>query len=436
MLSVNCLCMKNCLAYLCIKIARRSLRQERMSVIINRELTVENIMWFVKWRIVLELNRENMKRIAALIAFAVLLCLGLQHLSTVLAFLGEIVGMLYPFLLGGAIAFILNVPMSFIERRLFGKAKEKQNKMAVRLARPVSLIISICFLAVVILVVVLVVAPELGNTFASVGRRIEANIPVFQKWLGEILREDSPVISWVNSIDFQPQKMLNTVMDMLKNGADGFLSSTISVTMGIVNTAMNFGIGFIFACYVLLQKEKLSVQIKKAMYAILPEKTVAYCLHACSLAHHIFASFIAGQCIEAVILGSMFFVTMTIFRFPYALLVGVLISFTALIPVFGGFIGCGVGFFLILMVNPVQAFAFLILFLVLQQIEGNFIYPHVVGNSVGLPSIWVLAAVTVGGSLMGIAGMLVFIPLVSVFYTLFREWVYGRLKKKKIRKIS
>ena len=123
MLSVNCLCMKNCLAYLCIKIARRSLRQERMSVIINRELTVENIMWFVKWRIVLELNRENMKRLAALIAFAVLLCLGLQHLSTVLAFLGEIVGMLYPFLLGGAIAFILNVPMSFIERRLFGKAK-------------------------------------------------------------------------------------------------------------------------------------------------------------------------------------------------------------------------------------------------------------------------------------------------------------------------
>lgn len=390
-------------------------------------------MVLVKWRIVLELNRENMKKIAALIAFAVLLYLGLQHLEPVLAFLGEIAGMLYPFLLGAAIAFVLNVPMSFIERKLFGRVKEKGNKAARKLARPVSLVISILVLAVVIMIVVLVVAPELGNTFISVGKRIEQNIPVLQKWLGEIFRPDSYVMKWVNSLDFQPQKMLDTVINMLKNGADGFLSSTISVTMGIVNTAMNFGIGFIFACYVLLQKEKLSVQVKKAMYAILPKKAVAYCLHVCSLAHHIFASFIAGQCIEAVILGSMFFVTMTILRFPYALLVGVLISFTALIPVFGGFIGCAVGFFLILMVNPVQAFAFLLLFFVLQQVEGNFIYPHVVGNSVGLPSIWVLAAVTIGGSLMGIAGMLVFIPLVSVLYTLFREWVYDRLAKKKIR---
>ena len=173
--------------------------------------------------------------------------------------------------------------------------------------------------------------------------------------------------------------------------------------------------------------------MKKALYALLPKNVVTYTLHVCSLANKTFASFITGQCIEAVILGSMFFVTMTLFRFPYAMLVGVLIAFTALIPVFGGFIGCWIGFFLILMVSPVQAIVYLGLFLVLQQIEGNLIYPHVVGNSVGLPSIWVLAAVTLGGSLMGVVGMLVFIPLVSVIYALFREWVYKRLKEKKIK---
>ena len=425
----------------------------------------------------MELNRDNMKKIAGLITFAILLYLGVQHLDPVLAFLGEVMGIFYPFIIGAAMAFVLNVPMNFIECKLFGKFhEEKENpeekrgnlcvqdgklekknrkfrvkhvkgeekkgktgfqsgkpgKLMQKLARPVSLIISILFLVVIVMIVVLVVAPELANTFISVGKRIEENIPHLQTWLEDVLRKDSPIVAWANSIDFQPQKMLDSAINMLKNGANGFLSSTISVTMGIVNTAVNFGIGFIFACYILLQKEKLTVQVKKAMYALLPQKAVAYCLHVCSLAHDIFASFIAGQCIEAVILGSMFFVMMTILRFPYALLVGVLISFTALIPVFGGIIGCWVGFFLILMVNPMQAIGFLILFLVLQQIEGNFIYPHVVGNSVGLPSIWVLVAVTVGGSLMGIAGMLIFIPLVSVLYALFREWVYGRLEKKKV----
>lgn len=393
-------------------------------------------VFYEKWRMEVELNRDNMKKIMGLITFAVLLYLGIQHLDPVMVFLGEIIGILYPFIIGGAMAFVLNVPMSFIERKLFGKIGEKNGKagkIVQKLARPVSLVISILLLVAVVAIVVLVVAPEFANTFISAGKRIEENIPLLQSWLEDVFRKDSLIVEWANSIDFQPQKMLDSVINMLKNGANGFLSSTISVTMGIVNTAVNLGIGFIFACYILLQKEKLSVQVKKAMYAILPKNAVAYCLHVCSLAHNIFASFIAGQCIEAVILGSMFFIMMTILNFPYALLVGVLISFTALIPVFGGFIGCWVGFFLILMVNPMQAFGFLIMFLVLQQIEGNFIYPHVVGNSVGLPSIWVLAAVTVGGSLMGIAGMLVFIPLVSVLYSLFREWVHDRLEKRKIR---
>ena len=165
-------------------------------------------------------------------------------------------------------------------------------------------------------------------------------------------------------------------------------------------------------------------------HAFMPAKRVERVIYICSLSYHTFSNFITGQCIEAVILGTMFFVTMSIFRFPYALLVGVLIAFTALIPIFGAFIGCIVGALLILMVDPMRALMFILLFLVLQQIEGNLIYPHVVGSSVGLPSIWVLMAVTLGGNLLGVAGMLIFIPLMSVLYSLFREWVNRRLSRK------
>lgn len=384
----------------------------------------------------MELNKENMRKIRWLIAFAVLLYLGVQNLAVVLKYVKLLWGLLLPFVLGGAMAFVLNVPMSFIERHLFGKVREKNNKAgkaASKLARPVSLVLSIVFVILLILIVVLVVAPELGTTLVSVVKKVEEDIPLAQKWITDTFNGDSEIVKWASAIEIDPQKILDSIVSVLKNGADNLVSSTITVTMGIVSMAVNFAIGFVFACYVLLQKEKLGKQVLKATYAILPVKVVEYQSHVCTLASKIFASFITGQCIEAVILGSMFFVTMTIGRFPYAMLIGVLISFTALIPVFGGIIGCWVGFFLILMVSPLKAFMFLGLFVILQQIEGNLIYPHVVGNSVGLPAIWVLVAVTLGGNLMGIVGMLIFIPLVSVLYTLFREWVYASLDKKKVK---
>ena len=193
-----------------------------------------------------------------------------------------------------------------------------------------------------------------------------------------------------------------------------------------------FFISFVFAVYILLQKEKLSVQAKKVLFAFARKGRAEATLEVLALTYNTFSSFLTGQCVEAVILGSMFVVTMTILKLPYALLVGILIAFTALIPIFGAFIGCVVGAFLIFMVDPVKALIFIVMFLVLQQIEGNLIYPHVVGSSVGLPSIWVLAAVTIGGNLLGIVGMLIFIPLVSVVYALFREIVYLKLKQRKI----
>ena len=172
------------------------------------------------------------------------------------------------------------------------------------------------------------------------------------------------------------------------------------------------------------------------IFAFIPRKNADALLKICSLTYRTFANFLAGQCLEAIILGFMFVVTLSILKMPYALLIGILVAFTALIPIFGAFIGCAVGVFLIFMVSPKQAVLFIIIFLLLQQIEGNLIYPHVVGGSVGLPSIWVLAAVTIGGNLMGIVGMLIFIPTVSVFYTIFREYVYLRLKKQNIKRVT
>ena len=384
------------------------------------------------WRDIVNLDKENVKKIRNLIAFAVLLYLGVQNYKIVFGMFSLAWGFCFPFILGAAIAFILNVPMKFVERHLFGRLLKKKNKYAEKFARPVSLVMSLLFVVTIIMVVVLIVVPELATTIVSVAKRIEESVPVLQNWAEETF-QNPMILEWIDSIEFNPQKLIDSFVHVLKSGLDNILTSTVTLTMGIVSTAMNLFIGIIFSFYILLQKERLSSQVKKALYALLPKNVVTYTLHVCSLANKTFASFITGQCIEAVILGSMFFVTMTLFRFPYAMLVGVLIAFTALIPVFGGFIGCWIGFFLILMVSPVQAIVYLGLFLVLQQIEGNLIYPHVVGNSVGLPSIWVLAAVTLGGSLMGVVGMLVFIPLVSVIYALFREWVYKRLKEKKIK---
>ena len=379
------------------------------------------------------MDKKQMKSIMLLILFTVMLYVGLQNIDVVLGVLGTMIGLVFPFILGGGIAFVLNVPMSFLERNIFGRGRLKDSRRAAKAARPVSLILALLLVILIIMIAGFVILPELGNTVMGLGKGIETGIRNLQIWIDSTFQNNSAIVEWANSLEIEPQKMVDSIMGVLQNGVNNILSSAVTVTVGIANTAMNASIAFVFACYILIQKEKLMVQAKKALFALLPEKTVKYLLHVCSLASNTFSRFVTGQCIEAVILGTMFFIAMTIFRFPYAMLVGVLIAFTALIPIFGAFIGCAISFLLILLVSPVKALLFLILFLVLQQIEGNLIYPHVVGGSVGLPSVWVLVAVTVGGSLMGVAGMLIFIPLVSVIYALFREWMYKSLKKKGVQ---
>lgn len=379
----------------------------------------------------MDLNKKNMKNIMLLIVFAVLFYVGVQRVESVAAGLSFVVSIVFPFLLGAAMAFILNVPMSFMEKRLFPKAKGKTKK----LKRPVCLVLAILFVVAILWIVLLVVIPEVASTVTSLSANIEAALVKLQKWAMDIFEDNRQIEVWIASLQFDWDGIIQTAFGFLKNGAGNVLNSTMTVAKTVINSVMNFCVAFVFACYILLQKEKLAVQIRKILYAFFSKKVVTKVLDIASLSYKTFANFVTGQCCEAVILGTMFFISMSILRFPYALLVGVLIAFTALIPIFGAFIGCFLGTFLILVADPMKAIAFVILFLVLQQVEGNLIYPHVVGGSVGLPSIWVLVAVTVGGSLMGIVGMLVFIPICSVLYALFREMVYKRLKERGIHDI-
>lgn len=374
----------------------------------------------------MDLNKKNMKNLMILIVFAVLVLVGVQRIENLAAGFVFLMRIVFPFILGGAMAFILNIPMHFLEGRVFAKAKKK------KLVRPVSLVLSILFVVAILQIVLVVVIPEIAATFASISKNIEAFLPKLEQWLTEAFPDSEQLELWINSLEFNWDKILQSAVNFLKNGAGNVLSSTVTVAKTVINSLMNFFVGFVFACYILLQKEKLSVQVKKVLYAFLPRHAVEKTLQVAALSYKTFSSFVTGQCLEAVILGTMFFVSMSVLRFPYALLVGVLIAFTALIPIFGAFIGCVLGTFLILVSNPVQAIGFVILFFVLQQVEGNLIYPHVVGGSVGLPSIWVLVAVTVGGSLMGVVGMLIFIPLSSVLYALFKGWVHKRLEDRGI----
>ena len=383
----------------------------------------------------MDLSNLSIKKIRELIVFTALLVVALWKFDVVLDVLKTIGQIIFPFILGGAIVFVINVPMSFLEKKIFENVK-KENKAVKKLARPVSLLLTIVLVVGVIALVMIGVIPQLTKTMGSLMINITDFIPQIKIWIRDFFHDNREIMKLVDQVQFKPDQAIRWGISLLGNGAGNMMNTTMSAVGSVVSGLATFFIAFSFACYVLFQKEKLHVQIRKVLFAFLPKQKADAFLKVCSLTYRTFANFLTGQCLEAVILGCMFVVTLSILRMPYALLIGVLIAFTALIPIFGAFIGCAVGSFLIFMVSPKQAIIFIIVFLVLHQIEGNLIYPHVVGESVGLPSIWVLAAVTIGGNLMGIVGMLVFIPLLSVVYTIFRKVVYQRLKKRHIKQVT
>lgn len=377
----------------------------------------------------MEISKQTRKHLMQVIAFAIFLYCGIEHLDIVIGVFRFVMGIIMPFLVGGVIAFILNVPMKRIEKHLFTK-----NKKFAKLRRPLAYVLTLLCLLGVIVFAMMVVMPELGNTLTMLMDQIPIAFKRAQQWLYEIPEQWPALEPAIEELNIDWSAISASAVKVVQGIASGVVSSGMGFFSGVVNGVATFVVSFTFSIYVLFQKEKLAGQIRQVLYAVFPRRFTEKTIEVAKLSNQIFSSFLSGQCMEAVILGTMFFIAMSIFRMPYAMLTGIVIAITALIPIFGAFIGCVIGMFLIAMVNPVQAIWFLILFLVLQQLEGNLIYPHVVGGSIGLPSIWVLAAVTLGGKMFGIAGILFFIPLCSVLYTLFRAFVKKRLTERKVPK--
>ncbi len=381
------------------------------------------------------LNKENVKKILFMAFIIILMLVGLMHIGAIAGVIGKIISIFMPFIIGAAIAFIFNVPLRGVENGLFKNKKFKGK-------RPVSYLITLLLVVAVITAAVSVIIPKLVETAKTIADEFTlANLEAARDFL---IGKFPFLTKYIEKLDLttenlvtQASKFVTDVFSgkfQLTQNASGssMLGSAFSAVTNVANGFLNFLIGFAFSIYVLFRKEALGRQARQVTYALFKGKTADKILDICSLSFRTFNNFIKGQFLEACILGLLFFIFMSIFRFPYALLIAILIAITALIPVFGAFLGGGISALLILVVSPKQALMFLILFIVLQQLEGKLIYPHVVGSSVGLPSVWVLMAITVGAKIMGVAGMLIFVPLCSVLYALFRRFILQRLDEKNV----
>lgn len=375
-------------------------------------------------------DKVKVRQIRGLILFVAAIVMLMIYSKSVLGGIALFVGMIQPFLVGGAIAFVLNLPMRWIETKVL---KKWNGKVAAKIKRPVCMVLALVLLLLIITCVIWIVVPQIGVTAKELGVLIPAFFADVWEQLEKLTKAYPEIWSKVQeleNIEINWESVISSVGNFLKNGMGNMLTSTVTFASSVIGGMVNFFISFIFAIYILSQKEKLANQGDRILKAYLSEKWYKRTAKVLKLLDKNFGNFISGQCLEAIILGVLFIVAMAVFGFPYAVLVGVLIAFTSLIPVVGAFVGCFVGAFLILINDPVQAVWFVVMFLIIQQLEGNLIYPRVVGSSVGLPSIWVLAAVSVGGSMFGVVGMLCFIPLISTFYSLLREDVNKRNGKK------
>ena len=373
--------------------------------------------------------KNKFKKQIFLVVLGVVLFWALFNYKLVLDSMGWFLDVLSPFILGAIIAFILNVPMSGIEKRLFKEPKnEKHKKIAQKVKRPVSIFLTFIIAMGVITLVCWLVIPALIKTIGQ----LTEDLPVVVKNIGDKIKDSKQLTNWLEKISLDPKTLMDKITGWLDGGETvlSAISSTAGVLKGIFSSIVNFTIGIIFAIYMLAQKEKLKSQSKKILNAFLLEKIVAFVGKICHRSVKCFGDFLAGQTLEAIILGSLCGIGMTIFRFPNAMIISVLVACTALIPIVGAFLGFAVGFLLICAESFKQAVWFIIFMVILQQIEGNLIYPKVVGNSVGLPALWTLFAITVGGNMFGILGMFLAVPAFSVIYATLSEIVSYRNQKK------
>ena len=368
------------------------------------------------------MGKDSLKEVRNIVLIACITLLFLVYTEKVIGISTGMLTVSKPFLIGIALAFVLNIPMSFIEEKLMKKWNSRILKM---LKRPLSIILSIVFVSVIIAFVFSIVAPQISTTIKDIAKTYPTFLNKTIELAQDLASQNPQLEEYINKINVNElnwDTITEKVIDFLQNGVVGSLvSSTVSLVGRLAAILVDSFIAICFALYCLACKEKVLGNIKTLCKTYIPKKKFDYIYHITTVLIDNFKKYIAGQCIEAVIIGTLFFIVMSIMKFPYTMLISVVIAFTALIPVIGAFIGMIIGAFFILMVSPIKAVYFIITFLVVQQFENNVIYPRTVGTSVGLPAIWVFLAVTLGGSLCGVAGMLMFIPITATLYTLIKE---------------
>lgn len=372
------------------------------------------------------ISKNVKKDFIQLIVFAVVLIFAFIHIKEIWNFLGFLLQLLMPFILGFVIAFVLNILIQLIERKLLNKAK-----MSDKSKRNLSLILSLAMVFTFFIVLLLLIIPQLQNTVEL----FVDNMPMYEENVRELLGKFQIDPEIIREIQEGVENFGATAVEFIRNNSDKIVEITLGVASNVISVFVNLIIAFVFAIYLLAQKEKLLSQLNKVLRAYLPVSKVNKIRDMAKLSNRICASFVSGQCLEAVIIGVLCFIGMLLLGIPYAATISVLIGVTALIPVYGAFLGTIVGAFLIFMVSPIKAVIFVIFILILQQFEGNLIYPKVVGKSVGLPGIWVFVAVTIGASLAGVVGMLISVPIASICYSILATDVNYRIQAKNSKKI-
>lgn len=369
---------------------------------------------------------KSRKDIILIITYIAIIIFALVNFERIVSIFGYITNIFSPFLLGIIFAFILNVLNNFIERRIFGRIKS--GKLWNKVKRPLSITLSLVLVLVIIVLVINLLIPQLRN---SVTLFIDT-LPQYKEDIVDVLNRFDADQNTIEVVSEYLDNFGKVITDYIKDNSEDVITVTTEVVGSVVNIVSKGVISIVFAIYILAQKENLIRQINKIMNAYLKPKTIAKIKTIATLANRTFSNFVTGQCLEALIFGSLCFIGMLIFGIPYALPIAVLLGFTALIPIFGAIIGTVLGAILIFMVSPIKAIIFVVFVVIIQQIENNFIYPRVVGKSVGLPGMWVLLSVTVGGSVGGLVGLIIATPLCSLIYALISQTVNDRLKKNKI----
>ena len=345
-----------------------------------------------------------------------LLYLAIHYWPAVSKLLGTLAGAAMPLLIGGALAYILNLIMSFYEKHFFPRST---NPKVGKLRRPLCMLLAVISLLAIVTVIVWLILPELVDCVELLISQLPGAIEGVIAYLDTVPFLSKELLNTLHGIDWQSR--IGDIFNVVTSGVGNIMGVLISTVTSVFSAIVTAFMAFIFALYLLLGRDKLQGQCKRLMARYLSEKMNRRILYVLDVLNHSFHRYITGQCIEAVILGALCALGMVILHLPYATMIGALIAFTALIPVAGAYIGAAVGAFMILMVSPMQALIFLIFLVILQQLEGNLIYPKVVGSSLGLPGIWVLAAVVLGGGVAGILGMLLGVPIAATAYTLLRN---------------